>query len=374
MIRVAVIGLGAVTRNIHLPAYRQLGKQVKVVAGCDPDQRARLAVSRSWDVGDLYQDASVMVEKAKPDVVAICTPPSMHRDLTLMAVERGCHVFCEKPMADELSQADDMIRASERSGRLVVVNNQFPEMKIHRAAKDFIGSPEFGRLLYLHASQTFFANENTEVGWRGELQRRVCFEFGIHVFELIRYFFDETPVRVFAHMPQPDPRTRCDAVNVVSVEFEDGRAASMVLDRLSKGPERYLDMRLDGEFGSIETSVGGELQFRAGFHTRERRPFLSFDAAKGGKATLRKGNSSRVIARDGFNPFAAATAAHFQDFINAIQNGATPRCTARDNRQSLSLVFAAYESASRGRAVDTANFATSLPVGPVTAVQSVSAS
>jgi predicted dehydrogenase len=219
-----------------------------------------------------------------------------------------------------------------------------------------INSPEFGRLLYLHASQTFNTKEKTEAGWRGSLQQRVCFEFGIHVFELMRYFFDETPVRILAHMPQPDPRVNCDAINIVSVEFSDGRAASMVLDRLSKGPERYLDMRLDGERAAIHTSIGGELQLSAGMHTQEKRPYLSLELAKGGKATIQKGKKSRVIARDGFNPFASATAAHFGNFIDAIEGGFTPRCTARDNRDTLALVFAAYDSANLGKAVDTSTY------------------
>lgn len=326
-----------------------------VVAGCDPDPVARASV-RSGEVGTLFENAEEMLEKAKPDIVSICTPPSLHCEQTLMALQNGCHVFCEKPMANHLWEAGDMIRASENAGRLVVVNNQFPEMNIHRVAKRMIDSPEFGRLLYLHASQTFNTNVETEAGWRGDLQQRVCFEFGIHVFELIRYFFEETPVRVFAHMPQPNPRINCDAVNIVSVEFSDGRAASMVLDRLSRGPERYLDMRLDGEFAAIHTSIGGEIQLKSGVSTPDKRPFLRFDFARGGKAVIQRGNKSRVIARDGLNPFASATAAHFEGFIDAIESGFTPRCTARDNRNTLALVFAAYDSASLGRAVDTSKY------------------
>ncbi len=70
------------------------------------------------------------------------------------------------------------------AGRVVAVNNQFPAMNIHSAAKREIGSRRFGELLYLHAWHTMRADAHTEHGWRGELQRRLCFEFGIHVFDL----------------------------------------------------------------------------------------------------------------------------------------------------------------------------------------------
>ncbi len=292
-----------------------------------------------------------LIDKTKPDIVSVCTPPALHLEHSTLAMNAGCHIFCEKPLAENLEQADEIIETSEKTGRLVVVNNQFPCMKIHSAAKRLAGSPEFGRLLYLHAWQTFLPTEATEVGWRGKLQRRVCFEFGIHVFELMRFFFDDTPVRLLAHMPVPQAKAKSDAINVVCVEFSDGRAASMILNRLSKGPERYLDMRLDGEFASIHTSIGGRIEIEAGVHTRNRQPFLEWRFAKGGQAVLQVGNRSRVIARDPVNPFAAATAVHLGNFVNALQSASIAPGDARDNRNTLAMVAAAYDSARLGRAV-----------------------
>lgn len=352
MVRVAIIGLGAVTRNIHLPAYARLKGQIEVVAGCDPDGAARVSALNKGHLPAVYTDAEEMIEKTKPDIVSICTPPALHHQQTLMALGAGCHVFCEKPLAESLSDADAMIEAARQAKRFVVVNNQFPYMNIHQASKDLIGSPEFGRLLYLHAWQTFRPTESTEADWRGRMQRRLCFEFGIHVFELIRFFFAAEPLRIFSHMPRPDPKRNVESINVTSVEFADGRAASIVLDRLSKGPERYLDMRLDGEHASIHTSIGGELRVKVGLHTRERKPYFGINVVKGGKAVLQNGNKTKIFATDGINPFASSTAVHFANFVEAIKNGGTPRGTIEDNRQTLALVFAAYDSAELGRAVE----------------------
>ncbi len=353
MIRVAIIGLGAVTRNIHLGAYRSLGVKVKVVAGCDIDDKARALVGKKWHIPELYADPREMIEKTKPDIVSICTPPFMHHELILMALGYGCHVFCEKPLAENLADIDDIIRASEEARRLVVVNSQFPYMNIHSGAKGLIGSPEFGRLVFLHAWQTFRPTEATEAGWRKDMKRRLCFEFGVHVFELIRYFFDDNPPRVFAHMPSSGAGGgQSEVVNVVYLEFSDGRGASIVLDRLSKGPERYLDMRLDGESAAIHTSIGGEVRFEAGIHTSNRTPFIGFSFVKGGQAVLQDGNSEKVIAKDRLNPMSTATAVHFNNFIDAIGNGSTPPGTAKDNRKTMELVFAAYDSAEKGRPVE----------------------
>jgi predicted dehydrogenase len=359
MIRLAIVGLGAVTRNIHLPAYAQLGAKISLVGGCDVQEETRAWFTKLQPSTPLFSDFDQMLRTTKPDIVSICTPPALHLPQCLTALNKGCHVFCEKPMVETLESADEVIQAATSVGRHIVVNSQFPYMKIHSAAKECIGSPEFGRLLYLHASQTFRPTELTEATWRGKMQRRLGFEFGVHVFELIRFFFGEDPVRLMAHMPNPTAGEKSDVLNLVSLEFADGRAASILLDRLSKGPERYLDLRLDGEFAAITTSIGGELRFEAGVHTRERRPFLGFHFIKGGQAVLQDGVRSRTIAKEDMNPFAAATAVHLGNFIDAIARDAIPAGDARDHRKTLALIFAAYDSAASGGFIELAPYLSS---------------
>ena len=347
-----------------MPAYSQLENRVRVVAGCDSNPAARDSAREKWGLA-VFENPRQMIESVRPDIVAICTPPWLHREQALLALAHGCHVFCEKPLADDLTQADDIIHASEEAGRLVVVNNQFPYMKIHLAARQQIGTPQFGRLLYLHAWHTMRTDEVTEAGWRGELARRLCFEFGIHIFELVRFFFEGTPTRILAHMPNPGGRARCDTVNVIAMEFADGRGASIVLDRASRGPEHYLDMRLDGESAIVHTAIGGRVRLTAGIYTRERRPFLDFTFVKGGRAELQCESRSKLIARDGLNPFADATAYHFAAFLDAIRDGTTPRGNVRDNRNTLAMVMAAYDSAASGRWVDMNQYSCQMPAAKV---------
>lgn len=347
--RIAIIGLGAVTRNIHLPAYQMLGREVEIVGACDIDAEIRRRMSGK--IPRLFATPEEMIEKTRPEIVVICTPPFLHHQQTVMALEAGCHVFCEKPMADDLLSAQAIIRAAQRTGKQVVINTQFPYMKTYQAAKRLIGSDLFGRLLFLHAWQTFRRTGETEAGWRGEMKRRLCFEFGVHVFELVRFFFQQEPEMLFAHMPNPFNRETSDVVNTITLGFSDGRGAAIVLDRLSKGPHRYLEMDLDGEGASMHISIGGELRLEAGLNTESKRPFFKFHFVKGGQAVLQQGVRNSVIAREGINPFAAATAQHFRNFISAIRSGHLPAGNARDNLNTLALAFAAYDSAESGRLI-----------------------
>jgi hypothetical protein len=77
-------------------------------------------------------------------------------------------VFCEKPFVNSLKEADAIIALSKDAGRQVVVNNQFRFMRVHRAAKEKTGRPEFGDLLFVSMHQTFLVTVQTEAGWRGQ--------------------------------------------------------------------------------------------------------------------------------------------------------------------------------------------------------------
>ncbi len=165
-LRIAIIGLGAAARNIHLPAYFALAGKIIVVGGCDIDAETRKTAGRKLGIKEVFDDPLKMIEATAPDIVSICTPPSLHVEQTLLALQYNCHVFCEKPLAENLAGAEKLVRAAEQANRFVVVNNQFPYMNIHLGAKRMIGSPEFGRLLFLQAWQTFQPTHDTEAGWR----------------------------------------------------------------------------------------------------------------------------------------------------------------------------------------------------------------
>jgi predicted dehydrogenase len=356
VIRLGIIGLGAVTRNIHLPAYARLRDKITIVGACEINPSVRAAAEKTRVIPAVYDTAREMIESSRPDIVTICTPPSDHYGQCLKALDLGCHVFCEKPLVEDLNQVDELMKAMEQSGRYIVVNSQFPYMNIHMSAKQCIGTPDFGDLLFLHAWQTVNPLDHAEAGWRKTMKRPVGLEFGVHVFELVRFFFDAMPVKIFGHMPNPRPATSSETINMISMEFSDGRAASVLLNRVSRGPERYLEMRLDGDHGSIYTSIGGEVKFGAGVHTRKKRPFLYLSVTKGGKAIIYHAGKSKILAKDGTNPFASATAVHLRNFLTALETGRKPAGLIDDNRKTLALAFAAYDSARLGRMVDVSGY------------------
>jgi predicted dehydrogenase len=293
-----------------------------------------------------------MIGSVQPEVVAIASPPEAHYDACCAALEAGCHVFCEKPFMESLEEADSAIELARSVGKWIVVNNEFRFMNSQRVAKELIGSDEFGELLFLSAQQTFVVSEHTEAGWRGKSTRRTCKDFGPHVLDLCRFFYGEEPLSLTARMPKPGQAHGPDFLNLIQLEFSNDRVAHITLDRLSRGRDRYLDIRLDGSLATIETSIGGRASFTVGIAGGTRRPFARLDFVPGASATLVKSGKERRLATDPLDLFGSSTASLLDEFMRALDAGAEPPCHAADNRNTLALSLAAYDSAESGQPVD----------------------
>lgn len=344
MTTIAIAGLGAAAKQIHLPAYAKL-PELKVVGGFDP------AAAGTEFPFPLFRSVEEMLERTRPDILAVAAPTPHHHALVHRGLEAGCHVLCEKPFMNSLPEADDIVALARRLGRWVVVNNQYRFMNIHQAAKRSIGTPEFGDLLFVSVNQTFFTSEATESGWRGADKQRTCKEFGIHALDLCRFFFGEDPISINARMPKGRHRDSPDYLDLIQLEFSGDRVAHILLDRLSRGPHRYLDMRLDGSAGIVQTSLGGKLEANLGLRAKTKKPFFDWDISLGGHARLYHGEQFRKIASDPLDLFAHATSQLLRQFLAALRDGTPPPCHAEDNRRTLALVYAAYESAEANRPV-----------------------
>ncbi len=342
--RIAIAGLGAAAKSIHLPAFRKID-ELEVVGGHDPDPKGNF----DFPLFDSYE---AMLEESKPDILAVVTPPVTHFELTKLGLDHGCHVFCEKPFMPTREEADETCRLAKQAGKWVVVNNQYRFMNIHRKAHECLGGDGFGDLVFASFHQTFHVTETTEEGWRGNDPQRTCKEFGIHVLDLCRYFFGEDPTSIQARMPRLGNAGSPDLLNLIQLEFSGDRVAHITLDRLCRGTHRYLMTRLDGTKGCIESQIGGGIGFSMGVRGGSRKPYFELDIAMGGRARLYNGDKYRKLATDPLDLFAHSTAGLMRAFLDALKADGTPPCHAEDNRKTLMLMLAAYESDKRNEPVE----------------------
>ncbi len=151
--RVALIGCGAIATTQHLPAYEAAASAglCRLVGVCDLDaERARSAASHFGVPA--FEDVDEMLSKTKPDAVSIATLPSSHLDLTVRCLDAGCHVLCEKPVANDAAEAAQMVQAAEHNDRLLSICFEYRYWEEARYLKDRIARGDLG---HVHAVRTW---------------------------------------------------------------------------------------------------------------------------------------------------------------------------------------------------------------------------
>jgi predicted dehydrogenase len=170
-LRYVVIGVGAGVFSMHAPALRQ--PFVHLVGVCDI--REEIGQQRAAMLGaPFYAGYRQMVDELKPDVAVVITPHYNHAEIASYCLEAGCNVLVEKPMALEVAEADAMISAAQRSGKLLAVNFQHRQRPEVRAARKLIQDGRLGKLQRLDMvtpwprSAAYYAQASWRATWPGE--------------------------------------------------------------------------------------------------------------------------------------------------------------------------------------------------------------
>ncbi len=344
--RVGFVGLGRVARMFHIPALKRVPGAV-VVGGWDalPEQRA------SWEAETgLAAHASLeALLAAAPEVVVVATPPPFHAEQCIWALENGLHVICEKPFVPTVAEAEAVLAAATAAGRGVSVNHQFREKAIFATIRERIGSEEFGRLAFCQVWQLMeLAPWDEPTPWRAGMADRVLFEGGVHLVDLLLGFFGELPEAVTARRSAGFHEQRdADPIHLAILEFSGGRLGQIIIDRLCPAATRYLEVRADCERASLRASLGGRALVRIGAK-RAEAPGVRVEYGVGGLAWAEQGLKRRVLARSPANAGVAATAELTRKVFAAFAEGREPPSSAREARDVIAVIEAAYHSAQTG--------------------------
>jgi len=158
MLNVGIVGLGFMGM-IHYHAYRKV-RGAKVTALCETDP---VRLGGDWrtikgnfgpqgeimDLKGIAQYAEVEQLLADPsiDMVDICLPPALHAQVSVAASKAGKHVFCEKPIALKVTDAERMVAAADKAGRTLAIGHVLPFFPEYQFAYKAITGGKYGKLL-----------------------------------------------------------------------------------------------------------------------------------------------------------------------------------------------------------------------------------
>lgn len=144
-LRIGVIGLGM--GRHHIAGY-QAHPGAEVVAAADVDEKRLNEICDQYHVPHRYTSAQQMLEEEKLDLVSVATPNKFHRDLTVAALEAGCHVLCEKPMAMSAAEGREMLAAAQKAGKRLMINFSYRFSEQSRALKQQVDSGLLGEVYF----------------------------------------------------------------------------------------------------------------------------------------------------------------------------------------------------------------------------------
>jgi UDP-N-acetylglucosamine 3-dehydrogenase len=184
-LRGVIVGLGAVARAAHLPAYRdpRVADRLEIVAAIDP---VRLA---SPDPGlPIFDRREALAGVGRLDFLDICTPPAAHLELAIWALERGLHVICEKPVAVTQAEAQRLGDAARAADRVVMACHQHRHSPAWSTLRGWITSGKIGHFhlaeIRVHRPRADPGIAAAAVPWRGravESRGGVLLDHGPHV-------------------------------------------------------------------------------------------------------------------------------------------------------------------------------------------------
>lgn len=125
-LKAAIIGCGGIANGKHMPALRSQADRVEMVAFCDLIIERAEKAAKDFGTPDarVYTDYRELLADRSIDVVHVCTPNRSHCEISVAALDAGKHVMCEKPMAKTVADAQLMLDAAKRSGKLLTIGYQ----------------------------------------------------------------------------------------------------------------------------------------------------------------------------------------------------------------------------------------------------------
>ena len=241
-LRMAVVGCGPIG-NLHARAISG-SPNAQLVAVCDSDAARRNEAAARWNVR-AYATEQEMLAGETLDAVTIATPDHLHVELTLAALDAGCHVFCEKPLATSPAEAERLVStAAERGVHLAVDYNRRFAFG-YRTAKELLAAGRIGELKYC----VIRASDRTPRAAVARHPQVILTTFLTHFFDLLRFYGG--PIRQVQAVCGREPAGGLMRSISLSFQFAGG-AVGTIMAGYRDGQTRTAEwLELGGTAGAI---------------------------------------------------------------------------------------------------------------------------
>ncbi len=329
-------GCGGMSRTWLQAAAAQEGLSVVALVDLVPEVARERAAQFGLEGAGCYSSLGEALMAHQADVVFDCTVPPAHHAVTLEALRAGCHVLGEKPMADSMEHAREMVAAAREADRIyAVIQNRRYRAPIRRV-RQALAAGLVGKVHTVNADFYLGAHFG---GFRAAMDHVLLLDMAIHSFDQARFLADARAEAVYCHEYNPPGSWYAHGASAMAVfEMTGGIAFNYRGSWCSEGSQTSweCDWRIIGDKGTLRWDGADGIGVTVGDPKSENLvrpsfavdvPPLDWDDADDGHAGL------------------------IREFLRCVREGGRPLTHCEDNIHSLAMVFGAIESAETGRRV-----------------------
>lgn len=352
-IRVAVIGLGFGSA-VHIPALKYLD-ETDVVAVCARREERAKAVAARHNIGIASDDWRDVVNHPEVDAVVIATPPYLHHQMVIAALEAGKHVLCEKPLARNLAETRDMVKLAQVANVVAMVNHEFRYLPVRTRVKElidegYIGEPHSASTIVFRSS---LADPNERpYGWLMEHDKAggMLGASGSHYIDSLRWWLGDvhavcgTTSTMVTHrrLPESSSMARVDADDNFAfiLRFASGAIATVHFSATSP-TDAGEETTISGSEGMLIVQGDGQL-----FGARKRDVTLR-EIPIPDRLKMKLPEFGHYLTRP--------TIMLMQDWVKAIRagGGASFSPSFADGEKVQEIIDGVARSSAQGRWIDT---------------------
>jgi predicted dehydrogenase len=332
--RVVLVGCGGISRAWLEAARDYAGLTVVGLVDVNLDQARKLQGEFDLAEARIGADLDEMLTRADANFVFDCTIPEAHAAVTLTALQRGCHVLGEKPMAENMTQAETMLNAAHASGKIYAVMQNRRYLDPIVRFRHLLASQAIGALTTINADFYLGAHFG---GFRDVMEHVLLLDMAIHSFDQARYLSGADPVAVYCHEWNPSGSWYRHGASAVAIfEMSNGVVFNYRGSWCAEGLNTSWECawRAIGETGSAiwdgHDGITAECVAATDGFLRPQKPVPIPELPK--------------LAHVGH-------AGVIHDVLDSVKADRLPQTICTDNIKSLAMVHAAIESAATGQKV-----------------------
>ena len=339
-VRIGVIGLGM--GRHHLRDYAN-NPAVRIAAICDQNEQLLAEYQALYPQAKAYRNYEEMLSAGNLDGVSVALPNYLHAQVANAALRAGCHVLCEKPMALNAAQAEEMLKTSQETGKKLMIHFNYRFSPPSRFLKRYVDEGHLGQIYYAK-THWLRANGIPKLGgWFGikELSGGgPLIDLGVHRLDLAMWLMGYPQATSVSAYTSGLLGTRIAREAGVRYDCEDLATA---LIRLENGAVINLEVSFVGGTDKDQDMVTGIYGTNGAAIQRNRGEGYEFEAVVLENVA---GALSQV------NPkYMEPSPSAIEHFVDCIVNDRQPEASAENGVEMMRIIDAIYRSAKEGHEV-----------------------